>query len=87
MTDEDPEVEVACPIGEDSCREVAAAIQDALRRDGGPLVQDLLDAGASVESASVYPDAIYATFVVEDTRYENVRAVDRTDGDDHADDA
>lgn len=82
MTGEDPEVEVACPLSNDSSARVADAIQKALRRDGGPIVQDLLDAGAVVEGASVYADAIYATFRVEDDDYRRVRAVDRTDGDD-----
>jgi hypothetical protein len=80
MTEQDPEVEVATPLSPDSSARLADVICTVLREDGGPIVQDLLDSGASVESASVYSDAIYATFLVDEGDYRQVQVVDRTDG-------
>jgi hypothetical protein len=82
MNGDDPEVEVATTLTDTSATHIGEALITVLRDDGGPMVQDLLDAGAEVKSATVYADAVYATFTVDEGDYEEVRKVDRTDDDD-----
>lgn len=77
----DPEVEVGLPLSNDTKARLADAVQKALRDEGGPIVEDILDAGGVVESATIYADAIYATFVVDEEDYREVLIVDQTEGD------